>query len=664
MNTQRVGADGHSMLLVILIITRCLIWSGDATAWDNLLWLWLVMGAVFYFLCDVWRGRITEFHYGMSGVCAALLLLVLIPAALRAPYQSTGMGLWGMAIMHLAFAAYVMQVARGRERVIFAALCAGLLLQCLTALAQWLWVFPAMQNALAQGHAETITQETAQGDLAERLANGGLFGTFTLANTLAAFLLLAAVPLLSIIRKSSGTQRNVLMLFLFIIGVVALGTASKGAFVAGIFAAAITCAGHVTSRWRFIPLFGCIAGGVAVWIIPACYALIQPSVAVRAGYWSGAWELWLQAPLFGQGLTAFHAYGAAVMPLTAEISRYVHNDALEILLSGGIIAALALGAWWWAQIKIPFSITVCTASRDHAAITTRAAWMCSWPLFIAFLFFSAVGMLSSNTSWWPGGGDATWWLWPIIYAGLAIAVVCWAVRLPLPAPWAVQLALSAFFLHCLIDFHLQSPALWGTIIIVSVLAFPLTQQLAQAGRVPFPNSVWSRVIVSGFSILLLSGLLYGTQRAIMLGYGHALSNSLSATTTDDERAQICQLQWRIASTWPVDPSLALKAAHGAPLSHDHVALVRTISAAFPWDGQIHEIVARQLFAQGYYAEAINEMQAGVATTPALIPRRKRFIILLENALAKQPAQESWKTILAHERAFVAEWETKVYKRNQ
>jgi O-antigen ligase len=652
MNTQRVGADGHSMLLVMLIITRCLIWSGDATAWDNLLWLWLVIIANGFYLWDVWRGRIVDCHFGVSGLCAGLFLLCLFPAALSAPYQATGIGLWGMAVIHLWFAYYLFQVARGRERLIFSALCTGLALQCLTALAQWLWVFPAMKQALTQGNADLLAAENAHGDLAERLANGGLFGTFTLANTLAAFLLLAALPLFSLVRQLSVTARLLVFFLLFLSAVVAYGTASKGALCAVVGAAAISYALHGPVRWRFVPLLGCVVAGITVWFTPALYAIIDPSVSVRAGYWSGAWDLWWQKPIFGQGLTAFQAYGTAAMPLTAEHSRYVHNELLEILLSGGIIAALALIAWWWSQLRTAHAPTNMCATD----IPSRAVWSATWPLFIAFLFFAALGMLSSNTMWWPAGGDDTWWLWPLIFAGIASVVMLFAVRLPLPKPWACQLALLAFFLHCLIDFNLHSPALWGALILVSILAAPR--------QWTWPITMPHRVIISALFILLCGGLWFGTQRAVRLGMAAGQLSAENSAENNNDRQRLSASQWQLAQEWPVDPTLALSAARNAPFTGESLALLRSINAAFPWDGQIQEIYAQHLFIRGFYAEAISRMNAAVATNPALIPLRKRFVTLLEQALVKQPNNDAWQALLSEQRQFIATWSERVYLRNR
>ncbi|HEX3135601.1 MAG TPA: hypothetical protein VHX44_18710 [Planctomycetota bacterium] len=235
-----VSGRTHDILLAALIALRPLVWSGDAGAWDNLGWLTLALIALLWLVIDAWRGRVPAWRFGLGGVIAAGLLLILLPAALRSPYPSTGMGQWGMAVIHLGFAAYLMQVVPGRERLAFSALVGALVVECLVALGQWVWVLPGMAKALAGGDPAIAALETTSEDLANRVAYGELFETFTLANTLAAFLLLVAVPLLGGVWRTDGRVRLIAGAVLILSLVVALGTASKGAAIALLLAAEMT----------------------------------------------------------------------------------------------------------------------------------------------------------------------------------------------------------------------------------------------------------------------------------------------------------------------------------------------------------------------------------------------------------------------------------------
>src|SRR5688572_29930576 len=107
-----VAGRAHDILLVALIVLRPLVWSGQAGAWDNLAWLLLALIVLVWLVIDAWRGRVSAWRFGIGGVLAVALLLILLPAAFRSPYPSTGMGLWGMAVIHLGFSAYLMQIDR------------------------------------------------------------------------------------------------------------------------------------------------------------------------------------------------------------------------------------------------------------------------------------------------------------------------------------------------------------------------------------------------------------------------------------------------------------------------------------------------------------------------------------------------------------------------
>jgi hypothetical protein len=460
----------HDIFLVTLIALRPLIWSGDAGAWDNLAWLLLVCAALIALVVDAWRGRLVAWQCGIGGVLGAALVLMLLPAALRSPFPATGMALWGMAIVHLGFAAYVLQVLAGRERLAFAALAAALVLECLVALGQWWWVLPGMTAALAAGDPTVLAIENTHNDLAERLENGGLFGTFTLANTLAAFLLLSGVPFLGYLRHPQKHIRLLAIALLLLITLIALGTASKGAAVAWLVAAATVWTLHQVGRWRFVPLLVLVLVGVIAAVVPQVRHLAEASAQVRLGYWAGATTLITEAPLVGHGVHGFTAHASRTMPLDAEPTQHVHNDVLEATVDGGLLAGLALTLvllWSTRQrVPTPRASELDYFSDEHQRPTLPAVW----PLLIAFPLFCALGMLFSNIGWWPGGGDQTWWLWPLVLAAIAMGVTFFVARLELPPPWAFQLALIAFALHCLLDFNLQSPAIWGTFIIISLLA--------------------------------------------------------------------------------------------------------------------------------------------------------------------------------------------------
>lgn len=642
-----VAGRTHDILLVALIALRPLIWSGQAGAWDNLAWLLLAVGALVWLVIDAWRGRVPAWRFGVGGVLAAVLLVVLLPAALRSPYPSTGMGLWGMAMIHLGFAAYLMQVIPGRERLAFGALAGALVVECLIALGQWAWVLPKMAAGLAGGDPAIMALENAHGDLANRVAFGGLFGTFTLANTLAAFLLLAAVPFLGVPRVARGTPRLVTGLVIVIALIVAIGTASKGAAVALALAGVLVWTMHVTGRLRWLAVIGLVIGGIAIAAIPQLRDVGAASANVRLGYWEGATALVAEAPLLGHGINGFAAHGSRTMPLDAEPTRHVHNDVLEATVDGGVLAGLALLALLgWCSRRRPDMLPL--TGNDPNAV--NHAWRSAWPLLLFFPLFSALGMLASNLEWWPlGTGEMTWWLWPLVLSGVAVAVALLSARLPLPPSWAWQLALAAFALHCLVDFNLQSPAIWGTLIIVTVLA---------GGRV-YAVGVCniSRSVVTGLVIGLGIGLFISIQQVTARAVAGA---GLFGTMPRIDHDQAITL----ARQWPMDVGLLQRCVRER-VGVERLTLTTDLVDRLPWNVELQEAFATDLALNGHWDESLAAMRNAIATNPAYLPRRELMVGLLRLAAKALPARSA--VLLAEaadEQRRIAELAPRVHPRNR
>ncbi len=649
----------HDILLVALIALRPLIWSGDASAWDNLAWLLLVIGALGWLVLDAWRGRLSAWRFGIGGAIAAVLLLILLPAALRSPYPSTGIGLWSMAVIHLGFAAYVMQVIPGRERLAFGALTGALVVECLIALGQWAWVLPRMTLALAGGDPSIAALENANGDLAERVANGGLFGTFTLANTLAAFLLLAAVPFIGVMRAGRGWQRQAAGVVIAIALIVALGTASKGAAVALLLAGAVVWTIHVTGRTRWLALFALCILALAVALIPRLSGLGAASATVRLGYWQGATTLIAEAPLLGHGLTSFAAYGSRAMPLDAEPTRHVHNDVLEATVDGGVLAGLALIALlgWSARTRKISLVRVNAEAAD-----SERAWPTAWPLLLILPLFSALGMLASNVEWWPlGAGDLTWWLWPMVLAAVVIGVMWCCTQLPLPPTWAWQLALTAFALHCLVDFNFQSPAIWGTLIVVAVLA---------GGRVYAVGvCTISRSTVTALVLMLSLGFFIGLQRVAQQQRTAQLLQV--GVVRGDPRVAIAEFQQRapqvmaLAQTWPADVSQLLTLVSHLPESGDRLPFSTAVSARLPWNATASDFRAHDLAHVGRWDDALIAAQHAIACEPAFLLRRQRLMVLLAQAAQALPTRSAeFQTQIDQERQRLIELSPIVHPRHR
>ncbi len=632
-----VPGRAHDIFLVALIALRPLIWSGDAGAWDNLAWLTLTMFALGWLLIDAWRGRITSWRFGIGGIIAAALLVTLFPAALRSPFPSTGIGLWGTAIIHLGFAFYMMQTISGRERLAFAALTGALIIECFVALGQWAWTLPNMAFALAHGDPAVAGLENSNGDLAERVANGGLYGTFTLANTLAAFLLLSAVPLVGVAFASRKNLRLIVGAFIAMALLIAIGTASKGAAVALFLSLVVVWTLHRRGRDRWFAVAAVIILATAVALIPPLRHIGAASANVRLGYWQGATWLIADAPLSGHGIHAFAAFSSRAMPITAEPTRHVHNDVLEAAVDGGIIAgvALALLLLWCARTRRDVELPE-NRERDSHAVKNEIRFFlrACWPLILFILFFTSLGMLASNIEWWPlGAGESTWWLWPLILSGILIGVMVFCSRLPLPPAWAWQLALAAFALHCLVDFNFQSPAIWGTLIVVSVLA--------GGHHYVLNNSLLSRCVITLLIMGMALGLTVGTQRVIELQMGQSRLAPSATETLNHITSGVhpdAKKLLALAEHWPASVELSAACISSHPPSNDRLSLTQTFVEHHPWNAQGHEWLAQDFAAVGQWDDAIHALTIAIDYSPAFLPRHQRLAELLDRATVALPTR--------------------------
>src|SRR4051812_30079499 len=117
----------HGSLIALLIAARPLVWDEDPTSMPSLVFLALVGLALFVVLVESWAGLRRQWRWSGLGVLFALVVVALLPAALRSPLPVQGWSLWLMLLGQLGLAAYLVQAVPGRERVALAALGAGLL---------------------------------------------------------------------------------------------------------------------------------------------------------------------------------------------------------------------------------------------------------------------------------------------------------------------------------------------------------------------------------------------------------------------------------------------------------------------------------------------------------------------------------------------------------
>jgi len=462
----------HSAVMVLLIAARPLVWDEDPLSIPVTVYALLVLLACGFAVVEALRGLRT-WRWGRLSVLVAALIVWLGLAAWRSPLPISGWCLWSGIALNGALGAYLLQVLPARRGLALAALGAGLLGESLISVLQWPWVLPAMAQAQQAGELRIIPQ-ALQGSLAERIANGGLFGTFTQANALAGYLLLAVPPLAVASVAARGLARVLGLATVGLAAVVFIGTSSKGADIA---AGAALLAAWWLGRWPWRwAVAGVAALAVAVALLtPGIHRGLHDSASVRVGYWSGACRLIAERPLLGYGLGSFGEQFPRVTPEWASYSNQVHCEVLGAGAESGLPGAVLVGGLLVALL-VPWPRAARAAPSP--AIAGAAAVLPRWAPWVVgggILYLELLGLLNANTGWWPGshllaGGlpvvEMGWWLAIAALLGLAVSGLG---RLD-ASRVACRIAVAALVLHCLVDFDLHAGGITGTLIVVWLLA--------------------------------------------------------------------------------------------------------------------------------------------------------------------------------------------------
>ena len=641
--------DGlHGTLLVALIALRPLVWDGDASSPSNLVYLALILIALLVTAVEVACGGRAVLRWSWTGVAVAGFVVALLPAALHAPVPAEGAAFWWQLVLHVGLGAYLMQVIPGRERLTWMALLTGLAAEVAISVIQGLWVLPRMAEATALNDASMAMEGVSSSDFAERIERGGWFGTFTLSNTLAAWLLVVAVP-----AAGAVYQRGLRVWPLILCGAaggVLIATRSKGAFVA---------LGMVVGIWwmlrqrgwvRWLPLPVGALALVLLLKVPALYDGLDASARVRIGYWTGAVALVEQAPLTGLGIGAFAHRSAAVMPLWAEPSRLVHNEILELAVVAGMpLAVVLLGlllSCAWPR-RADGRELLAPPAPDGVVLAAAAV------LALLVSYLGLFGLLDGNVGWWSGGssllGQISW----TALVGVAMSLMLWLVRsVPPPPVWWLRLGLAAIAVHCLVDFDLHSFAVIGTLLAIAVLAAPSAREL--------PTRRWMGGVLLLTVAALTLGALKWADSALTLRSVDELVRSLRLVGDPQHAADgFHDLAFRLEVDEPAagdragrqalvmvaieraltltmtsgtaDPTRVVQILALLPPSAARLARLDALLPILPAYAPLANLRAQDLAQQQRWAEAVSESRRAVALAPAYLPARQELVRLLSRA---------------------------------
>lgn len=451
----------HDALVLLLPAARPWCWDGAPGQPADLAWQALAVFGFLLVAAEHAAGRRPRWRWGgWRGIIALALVAALLPAALIAPEPAPAWCRWSGWVACLAAAAYLLQTLPGRERLAWAGLATGLAVTAALAVTQPLLVLPAMRQALEAGSPAFAAVAGDGAAIAERLAHGGAFATFTLANHLAAYLALLA-PLAAGSAWSGGARGPRLAAgLLACLALAALAaSAAKGGWVALALGAGWAWWWAWRGRpWRWLPLPILAAGGLGLWLSQ----LADASIAVRLGYWRAALTLAAEAPL---GLGGYGAHQARVLLPGEEPTRYAHNEVLEAAVAGGWgLAALAVAALvalaWPRRAPLPDAVPAPPPARLVALVPA-----------LAVPYLAILGAFAGNLGWWPGGQDLLGQAgWSLVCAALAAGTAWSLARAPLPPPAACTAGLAAVAATMLIDFNAHAGGVLGTALCVAVLA--------------------------------------------------------------------------------------------------------------------------------------------------------------------------------------------------
>lgn len=462
--------DGlHDILVVLLIVLRPLAWDGQPGQPADLIWQALAAGALL--VCGLERvaGLAPGWRWGWRGVAGLVLVLALLPATLAAPESAAAWCQWTGWVACAAAAIYLAQVVPERVRLATAALLAVLALESVLAITQQLWVLPAMAAAQTADTAGFAGLGMDRGDLAERIANGGVFATFTLGNQLGAWLALLLPLSVAMLVAWRGTAR-IIGGVIMVLGLTALVFASaKGAWLALGLAGAVGWWIAFPGRWwRWLPLPGFV---LAVAVLLSSH-LADASIHVRTGYWQAAVALVREAPWSGHGVGGFAGNYPRLMQPGDEPTIFVHNEVLEAAVSGGVWLGILLAA---VLVLIAWPRREASADAESPQRTVHPA--VPWVLAFFVPYIALLGALDGNLGWWPGvtgaaGGDALGSkLFYALLLGAGTAWLCSRLReaSPLPA-WAWSAGLATAVVGPVIDFDLHAGGYLGTLLLVGCIA--------------------------------------------------------------------------------------------------------------------------------------------------------------------------------------------------
>ena len=681
----------HGVLACILIYWRILISSSDHLGDDFYLWhVFLILG---YLVLGVewatgWRKTL---HWGVAGMLALVVWIVMLPAWWQAADPSAGVGraigIGGILLL----AGYLTQIASTHKSIIIGSIAAGLCTQAVLALIQYIHVLPVMAEQQSQQMIGKHLNDAMQRDLAERIRNGGTYGTFALANNLGICLSVCVIMLsafaLRHLRQRLWVTAACCLIVLGIALAALVSTASKGALLALCLAGFASICWVVPRRLRYA-LIGLAGGATCALVILGPVGSI-PSVQVRLGYWQSAFTLWFDAPWQGIGWGQFTIQNASVMPVWGEWTARVHNELLEVLTAGGIwagFAMLSLMAYlMWPHQKLQTRLPAPDATKDKLS-----KWLVVIFPLVAMYAALLGTMISDNLSFWPGaealGAQILYaGLLGLIAAGIFALVTAHAqVIHSFREPWR-WLGILVIVSTALIDFHFHEYGILTVLVGLCCLGAPRTIKLPSV-NLNYSQKVQLRCLAIG-AFTLCIGLIVSLQLA-----GHRRDQIREITTLNQlldypelspeeiryleqrfpESSSIKHLkqranQWilQTAAQWPANETLLRQARIRVINPHHRINELNAHQKTFqPSLAVLNELAIAHAQVRDW-ATSLRYAKQAIKSAPWDLRNRYQLLIFYERAAPHSgPHQGILEGFVAEERSEIEALNAKVHGRNR
>lgn len=479
--------------ILALLLLRPLVWSGDVSDPANQAMACLAAGIIALGCCRLALGE--YLRWSGASLWGVAFLAWAFWGAVRSPFPAEAWSLWSGWTLYLGAALVLAPRLQQRRHLIVAGVLASILGQSLIFLAQIGWERPAVQAELAADPGVAAFRGQAA-QLVERAHLWRLEGSFLLANTVAAWLILiipTAVGAAWLAWRPLGRQAGHrtkadhrarwAVTFLALLGVVMLlRSGSKMGMVALLFSAAVTIFLY-GRRW--------LAGGMVlvvvslVMLMPGVRERIVASAEARIGYWQGAVQLIAERPVWGFGLDGFRSEFSRVKAPRAEETVYVHNEPLQAAVDLGGIGLILLLGWWTVSLLAMWPRREWTpVSADDFELKYRVDEPAALPVVVPAIVSAGLVLYVLLVGGILGGRSLTALQSGLLIAAVAVlpaALIVWLPRLRLPR-WSICAGVLACLVHACADFHLHSEQVVGVLAVLVVAAAPGRWQWLPQGR--------------------------------------------------------------------------------------------------------------------------------------------------------------------------------------